>query len=1191
MQKLYPNYAHWHSIMRFSFAQIIIAALVSTLAFARVTEAQEVLNNRVSINVQNQDVRKVLNSIEEQAKVKFLYSSNLVKSDRKVTVNIKQEQLGTALKTILTPLNLGFEVSGKQIIVKRANTTPAAVNPTSFRETTTVERTLTGVVSDESGSPLPGVSIVVTGTQKGTNSDTDGSYKIQIPDGGATLTFSFVGYLSKTVNVTANQTSANVTLSPDNQILNEVVVVGYGTAKKKDLTGAVSVVKVGELTEQPNSNLTNQLQGRASGVTVLTSGQPGTAPQIRIRGINSFGNNAPLYVVDGVPTQDINNLNPNDVASMQVLKDAGSASIYGSRASNGVVIITTKRGSGKVKISYDTYFGTQTTPKGNVYDILSPQGMADLKFMALRNSGSTSVNDEQYGSGQNPVLPDYIEPTGLKESEVDMSKYYVNPNYTEKSDMDSFYRIVKANKQGTDWFHEVFKNAPMQSHNLTVSGGGSQGNYLFSFNHFNQKGNLMNTYLKRYTIRANTQYNVGKHIRIGENIAVSLVDNPRAGILEEGGGIGMAFRMQPIIPVYDVKGNYAGSSGKGMGNAKNPVAIRDRARNNKGLGNAIIGNMYGEVDFLNNFTARSSFGGTIFSSSGRSFNYPEWENAENTTTNSYSESAANGFNWTWTNTLTFEKNFNDLHNLKVLVGTEAFSSRYSEVGGSTQSYFSFDPNYTNLSTGSGTPTNYSYRSEESLFSYIGRVDYSFKDRYLLSGTIRRDGSSKFKQQYGVFPAISAGWRISEESFMKGIRWISDLKIRGGWGVMGNQFNISTANAFTTYGQDRSNSFYDIKGTGNSTVQGFQRTRVGNPDAKWEENINSNVGIDAQLFNGAIDFTIDYYQKNIDGLLFSPELAGTVGQGTAPAVNIGAMKNKGIDLSLYGEKVVAKDLKLNATVTFTSYNNKIEKITDGITYFEQEGRRFNGSNIVRNAVGHSIGQFYGYQIQGFWNSQQEIDAANEKARSASGNKDAVYQNEVKVGRFRYADLNGDGMITADDRTFLGNPSPKFSYGLNIGATYKKFDFGIFFYGVQGNEIWNNLKWWHDFYTNFQGAKSNTALYDSWTPQHQNATAPIQENTGSFSTTNVPNSYYVEKGSYLRAKNAQLGYTLPDNVLSKFKITKARVYVQSANLFTITKYSGPDPEVGQSQVGGSTAFGLDEGVYPNTRQFLIGLNLTF
>ncbi|PWJ58288.1 TonB-linked SusC/RagA family outer membrane protein [Dyadobacter jejuensis] len=1195
MQKKFFNYPHWTTLMRFSFSQLLIAALISTLAFARTSEAQEVLNNKITLHLKNEAVGIALSRIEAQVNIKFLYSSSLIKADRTVSIHLDKEPLGVALKTILTPLDLDFEVSGKQIILKRQKTTTPLMRPTQSVEQSMVDRKISGKVIDDTGMGLPGVSIVVKGTQRGSNTDGEGNYQIETPDGEVTLTFSFVGFAPKDVVVSPSQSKVDVTLTQDQKLLSEVVVVGYGTAKKQDMTGAVSVVKVGELTQNPNSNLSNQLQGRASGVTVLSSGQPGQAPQIRIRGINSFGNNTPLFVVDGVPTQDINNLNPNDVETMQVLKDAGSASIYGSRASNGVVIITTKRGKGKVTVNYDMYYGVQTVRKGNVYDILSPQGMAELQFKALANSGTNlndpTFKDDQYGSGPNPTLPDYIVPSGKSESEVDLSNYYVNPNYTDQGDLDSFNRIVKANKQGTDWFHEIFSNAPIQSHNLSVSGGGDQGNYLFSFNHFNQQGNLKNTYLKRYTLRANSQYNVSKRIRIGENIAFSLVDNPKAGILEEGGGIGMAFRMQPIIPVYDINGNYAGSYGSGLGNAKNPVAIQDRMRNNKSLSNLLLGNMYAEIDIAKNLVARTSFGGTIYSSNSHSFTYPEWENSENNTTNSYSESASSGYNWTWSNTLSYEKNFNNVHNLKVLVGTEAYRSTGREVGGTTQGYFSFDPNYVNLSTGASTPTNYSSRFAEALFSYIGRIDYTLKDRYLFSVTARRDGSSKFESQYGLFPAVSAGWRISEENFMKPLNWLSELKLRGGYGIMGNQFNISTANAFTTYGQNRQYSFYDITGSGNTLVQGFQRTSVGNPQAKWERNINSNIGIDAQLFNGAIDLSIDYYQKNIQDLLFSPELAGTIGQGTAPAVNIGKMKNNGIDLSIFGEKKVTNDFKLNATVTLTTYNNKIVKITDGVDYFDQESRRFNGSSIVRNGVGHSIGQFFGYKIDGFWNSQEEIDAANASAQSATGNTNAVYQSEVKVGRFRYEDINGDGQITSDDRTYLGNPSPKMSYGLNLGANYKNFDFGIFFYGVAGNDIWNNLKWWHDFYSNFQGAKSNTALYDSWTPDHMNATAPIQENTGSFSTTNVPNSYYVEKGNYLRAKNAQLGYTLPKELLTKFKIERARIYIQTANLFTITKYSGPDPEVGQSQVDGSTAFGLDEGVYPNTRQFLIGLNLSF
>lgn len=1043
-------------------------------------------------------------------------------------------------------------------------------------------KTIKGRVTDAAdNSSLPGVTVTVKGSTTSAQTNVDGEYSISVPGNNSVLVFSFVGMLSQEETV-GNRSQIDVALNSDQAALDEVVVIGYGTVKKKDLTGAVSVVKVSELIEQPTSNIANQLQGRASGITVLGTGQPGTAPQIRIRGINSFGNNAPLYIVDGMPTQDINNLNPNDLESMQVLKDAASASIYGSRAANGVIIITTKKGKGKVKVNYDTFLGTQQVAKGNVYNLLDPQGMADLKWLMYKNSGLPLV-DAQYGSGATPVLPNYIVPTGA--STVNEALYNVNPNYTNSADVGGFYRIVRANKAGTDWFHEVFRDAPMQSHNLSVSGGGQQGSYLFSLNHYNQTGNLMNTHLKRYTLRANSQYNVSKRIRVGENLAIAFVDNPTSGFLEEGSAIGMSYRQQPIIPVHDINGNFAGSFGSGLGNARNPVAQRVRAENNKGLTTQIMGNVFAEADLLQNLVFRTNFGGSSWSTHSNSFNYPEYENAENNTTNSYYEYSGTGFSWTWSNTLTYDLRLNDSHAFKILAGTESNYSRSRWLEGRTLSYFSFDPDYTTLSTGSGVQTNGSGRGEDALFSYFGRVDYAFKDKYLLSATIRRDGSSKFVQNFGVFPAFSAAWKVKDESFMQDVSWLSDLKLRAGWGKVGNQFNVPQINQFTTYGQDRGAAFYDINGSGNGTVMGFRRTRIGNPNAKWEEVVNTNIGFDAGLFNDAIIINFDWYKKQTNGLLFAPDLPATVGQGSRPTVNIGSMRNQGIDLSIYGEKNVNRDLSLNATLTFTTYNNEILKISDGASYFDQEGRRFNGASIVRNQVGQSIGQFFGYQIEGFWNSQAEIDAANAKAPGGT------YQNDVKVGRFRYADTNGDGLITAADRTFLGNPSPDFTYGLNLGAKYKAFDFSIFLYGVQGNDIWNQVKWWTDFYPSFQGAKSLTALHDSWTPTNQNATAPIQENNGSFSTNNVPNSYYIEDGSYLRAKTAQLGYRIPTDVLSKLKISSARIYVQAANLFTFTKYSGPDPEVGQSRVDGSTAFGLDEGTYPNTKQFLIGLNLSF
>ncbi|UHG91079.1 TonB-dependent receptor [Spirosoma oryzicola] len=1198
-------------IMRVSFYLFFVVTVFATMARAHDTYGQELLNRRVSLQLSNLTVEQAISRIGKEADVKFMYNPRIFGQQRINTVTFNNERLSAVLDAILGPASVTYEVGGKTIILKRAANAAQAENestsPNVVKPVPPI--TVTGRVLDEKGAGLPGATVLFKGTSNvGTATDIDGRFTLNVPDGNGTLVISSISYTTQEVAINNRTTLPDVQLVSDVKSLNEVVVVGYGTQRKKDLTGAVAVVNVAELQQQPTAQITNQLQGRASGVTVLGSGQPGEAPQIRIRGLNTFGNNQPLYVVDGVPTQNINDINPNDVASMQVLKDAGSASIYGSRAANGVIIITTRRGTGKVKVQYDAYYGMQYPKGGNVWNLLDPQETAQLKFNALRNANpNVAINDPLYGSGATPVLPDYIAPQGAKEGDpaVDPSRYSVNPNYTTIAQYNAFNRITRANKAGTDWFHEIFRPAPITSHNLAVSGGSNQGNYLFSFNYFNQQGTLLNTYLKRYTIRSNSQYNIRENIRVGENLAFSVTDNPRINALQEGSAIGMAFREQRIIPVYDIMGNYAGGYGQGLGNATNPVAIQQRTANNRGLSNRLFGNVYAEVDFLKDFTARTSFGGELFMGNFNSFSYPTYENQENTTTNSYTENTFSGYNWTWTNTVQYQHNFNNTHDLKVLVGTEAYQNRGRNVGGTTQDYLSFDPNATTLSSGFGTPTNYSSRYRDALFSLIGRVDYTLKDKYLLGATIRRDGSSRFlNYQYGWFPAVSAGWRLSQESFMSGLTWLNDLKIRGGYGIMGNQLNVDAANSFTTYGPDRTSSFYSVNGSNQSNAAGVQRTRIGNPDARWEKNINANIGFDASLWKGKLDLTVDYYNKEVRDLLYTLELAGTAGLGTAPAVNVAHMRNQGIDLAASSNFNVTNDLKLNATLTFTTYNNKIVSLAEGVDYFDQEGRRFNGSYIVRNAVGHSIGQFFGYKTAGFWNSQEEINQANAQAQQATGNASAVYQNDVAVGRFRYADTNGDGQITEADRTYLGNPNPKFSYGLNLGATYKKFDFSIFFYGTQGNDIWNNVRWWTDFNANFQGAKSQTALYDSWTPDNHNAKAPIQETVGSFSSANVPNSYFVENGSYLRAKNAQIGYTLPASTLKKLGIERLRVYVQSANLFTITKYSGLDPEIGttantNNSSGGSlnqsfsntTSFGIDEGVYPNQRQFLFGLNVTF
>ncbi len=463
------------------------------------------------------------------------------------------------------------------------------------KEQNTTFRLVTGTVTSVNGEPLAGASVQEKGTTNGVVTDFDGDFTIEVSD-NAVLVVSYIGFKALEVPVDGRE-EINVSLQEDLAQLDEVVVVGYGTQRKQDLTGAVSVVKTDEMLQQPTAQVTNQLQGRVSGVTITGSGQPGEAPQIKIRGANTFGNNSPLFVVDGIPTDNINDLNPNDIESMQVLKDAGSASIYGSRAANGVIIITTKKGKGRVKVTYDGYYGMQTVQRGNPWNILSPQEMADLKWAALRNTNpGTAIDDPQYGNGASPILPNYISPAGAET--VDESRYFVNPFYTDSGELADFYRIVKANKKGTNWFQEIFRPANIQSHNVSVSSGNENGNYLFSMNYFNQEGTLRETYLKRYTIRVNSSYNISDHIRVGENIAFSITDNPQISALTEGSAIGMAFRQQPIIPVRDIMGNFAGSAGNDLGNAKNPVAIQERTRNNRGVAARLFGSIFAEIDFL-----------------------------------------------------------------------------------------------------------------------------------------------------------------------------------------------------------------------------------------------------------------------------------------------------------------------------------------------------------------------------------------------------------------------------------------------------------------------------------------------------------------------------------------------------------------------------------------------------------------
>ncbi len=1056
------------------------------------------------------------------------------------------------------------------------------------------EHEVSGVVTDQSsGDSMPGVNVLVVGTDGsvGTTTDLQGRFSLTVPSPSDTLRFTYIGYETMLVPLEGRSELA-ISMNPSIISGEELLVVGYSTQQRRDMTGSIAVVDMDDFQKQSVSGdlVTKGLQGRASGVSVISSGQPGESPDVRIRGINTFGNNSPLYVVDGVPTSNINDISSADISSVQVLKDAAAASIYGSRAANGVIVVTTNRGAGKVQVDYRASMGYDVPGQSNPWDLLSPIEQAQLRWMAIENSGGDPRPDPQYGSGAEPRLPDYIQPNGAMEGDVDPNDYYVNPEYTMQEGLSGINRIVRANKEGTDWFDEIFSPAATMNHELSVRGGSEMGNYLFSVNYLDQEGTLMNTFRERYGMRANTSFNIGENVRIGENLSYTVSENPQVASLTEGSAIGHSYRQQTIIPVHDIGGNYAGSFGATLGNAQNPVAMMDRTRNNSSTNERLFGNAYVEVDLGENILIKTSIGGEIFSGSSHSFSYPTYENAENSTTNSFSANSYEGQNYTWTTTMQYMNTYNEVHDVEMLVGYEMYKNWGSNVGGTTQDYFSFDPNFTNLNTGAGTQTNYNSFYEDALISGFSRLDYSYDDRYILSATLRRDGSSRFlNEQWGWFPAGSIGWRISNEEFMSDVEWISDLRFIFGYGVMGNQINVDPNNPYTLFAGDPASTYYSIDGSNTGTSLGFSQSRIGNPDAKWESNVNGNLGFDGMFFEDKLEVSFEYYWKDVKDLLYAPELPGTAGAATVPTVNVANMENRGVDFKIGTFGMITDDLQYNASLTFTSYSNEIKSIAEGITYFSQESRRFDGANFIRNEVGQSVSSYYGYKVIGFWNDQSEIDTADAGADSGE------YQTDAAPGRFRYADVNGDGQITAADRTFLGDPNPDFTYGFNFGLNFRNWDMSMFIYGSQGNDIWNQVKWWTDFFPNFQGAKSKTALYDSWTPENTNATAPIQENVGSFSTNATPNSYYVEDGSYLRLKNLQIGYTLPVESLSVIGVSNLRLYVQGNNLFTITGYSGIDPEVGfytgSGAGGGSTNFGIDEGQYPTFRQYLFGVNITF
>jgi len=1043
------------------------------------------------------------------------------------------------------------------------------------------------VIGTDDKLPVVGASVRIKGTNTGTVTDINGDFALSVSP-GSVLVVSYIGYVSQEVTVRADQ-FITISLEPANSTLNEVVVTGYTSQRKKDIAGAVAVVNIDEAKKLPAASTDQLLQGQAAGVSVTTAGLPGQSSIVYIRGISNFGNSQPLYVVDGVQTNTMSTINPNDIESIQILKDAGSAAIYGVSGGNGVVVITTKRGKqGKSVFSYDAYYGSQVPKSGNVYDALSSAGQSELTWFADPNGIAKLIYPGGPGTvpqyGFNGTLGAGVYPNPISPTTLNLGTYNFNA-----SNPGADFLIQKFNQTGTDWFHAIFKTAPEQYHTVSASGANDKNTYYMSVGYLDQQGTEVYTYYKRYETRLNTNFKLSDHIRMGENAFFTYEQSPNgpnsnSGAFlnqSEGDPISYAYRQLPQIPVYDISGvqfggTYDGPGGEPLGNSSNPVSVLHMDANDYQKTWTMQGNIFGEVDFLKHFTARESIGGVITNGYYYGFGtnpYNDYESHNGA--NSVYEGAYFTSGYNWDNTLQY-KQIIGKHNISVLAGFEQKLSGGRNVSGNGTNLFSTDPNYVDLHNATANITNYSAPNQPiAEQSFFGQLQYIYSDKYILSATIRRDGYSAFfpGRQWGTFPSLSLAWRISQENFMKSISWINDLKLRVSYGEGGNPTNVNAANEYSQYNSSFGNGYYAIGG-GNATSQGFYNSYIGNQKTTWETDKTLNFGLDATLFNH-FELTAEYYQKKISGLLFGIQLPATVGAATPPTVNAGDVQNNGVDLSLIYHGA-SGDFRYNVGANVTIYRNNITKLPGN--YFDTDGTRAN--TIVRNELGHPIGEFFGYETDGFYSA---ADMANASVAKYAG---------AQVGSFKYVDVNHDGVINDADRTFIGNPNPDFNYGINLSASYKGFDIAMNFWGEQGNKDFHYTNYFTDFYSSFNGGKSNKALYQSYGSPYLRGTPilPIETDANTMGTSQI-SSYYVEDGSFLKLRVLQLGYNFSPAVLKAIGVTKLHLYIQGTNLFTATKYTGIDPEL-LPVPNTNNGLGIDEGNYPtNQKQYLIGVNMSF
>ena len=1014
------------------------------------------------------------------------------------------------------------------------------------------------VIAGDNGQPLPGVNIVIKGTTSGTATDQKGNYSIRAKDSDV-LIYSFIGYKTKMIPV-AGKRVINVTMKVNAIEANQLVVVGYGSTKKKDLTGAVTSVSGKDLSRDVTSSFTQALQGQVAGLTVTqSSGAPGGAVSVHIRGINTLGSDSqPLYVIDGVPvsgysgntSSPLASLNPQDIQSVEVLKDASSEAIYGSRAANGVILITTKHGTaGHTRVSYSGYYGVQQLPQ-------------TLSVMNLR----------QYAIYENAR--------------------YKSLNYTPQVQ----FADPSILGNGTNWQNVLFRNAPTENNNLTISGGSQKTNYLLSANYFNQKGIAVATWFHRYALRFNLNSKPAKWLKVGTNLHLGRTKQRLGSNFNNI--INTALRQSPDIPVYSPNGGYGGPSNAQF-TLNNPLGQAQLLQNYK-QDSKVIGNIFADINFTKNLDLRQEVDGTFTFGNQNQFTPTYNFGAITNTQNNASVSTSNSNYWLVKTYLTYQNTVYKQLDLKAMVGHEAAVTSYSGINASRKNFPTNNVHSINLGDAS-TAQNGGYKGNSSRESVFGRVNLSYKDRYLVTGTFRADASSKFssQNQWAYFPSVAVAWRMAQEPFIKKIDQIDKMKLRLSYGQVGNQ-NIgdylfgSTLGVFpTTWGS------------------GLLPTDIANPNVQWESTDEYDAGLDVGLFNQRIQLSADIYLKRTHGLLLQEPLplysgTGATGSPNPPTVNVGSIQNKGFDLSINTTNV-SSQLVWKTGLQFSMNRNKVLSLNQGNKPIDENVQSYyNGfddqSIVTRTVVGQPIAQIYGYVVQGIIKNAQEL-----KNHALPAGNPSVSQLSPKttwIGDYKFKDLNGDGVINSKDRTFLGNTQPLFEFGISNKFYYKNFDLTVFLNGNYGNKIYNYLRQEDmNMSSNFNLMKSASNFAKlglknpNGDPNNMNDVVLKNPNTNvPRVTASDPNqnnrisSAFVEDGSYLRVQNVILGYTLPHRISSLIHMSQLRVYAQIQNLYTFTKYKGYDPNVAAgSQTQNALTSGMDYGQYPAARTFTFGINL--